>query len=88
MGPLGSAEPGDPHVLHTGDMLGSLGAHVDPTGDMLPTLRKVHWLSSACQAGTGEHELVEEVHILVQAAKIQYINICWNNIKYNHIFSI
>ena len=77
MGPLGSAEPGDPHVLHTG----ALGAHVDPTGDMLPSLRKVHWLSSVCQAGTGEHELVEEVHILVQAAKVQYINICWKKHK-------
>ena len=73
MGPLGSAEPGNPHVLNTEDMLGFLGEHVDPTGDMLPTLRKGHWLSSACQAGTGEHEVVEHIHIQVHAAKIQYI---------------
>ena len=64
MGPLGSAEPGDPHVLYTGDMLGSLRMHVDPTGDMLPSLR-VHWLSSGCLLGRIEHKLEKQVHVLV-----------------------
>ena len=76
MGPLGSAEPGYPHVLNTEDMLDSLGEHVAPTGDMLPTLRKVHWLSSARQAGTVEHELLEEVHNSGSSCKNTIYNIC------------
>ena len=70
MGSLGSAKPGNPHVLHTGDMLTSLRVHINHTGDMLPSLR-IHWLSSDCLAGRIEHKLGKEVHVLVQAAKTQ-----------------
>ena len=44
MSSLGSAEPGNSHIHHTGDMQPSLRAH---------------WLSSDCLPGRFEHELGE-----------------------------
>lgn len=76
MGTLGSAKTGYPHVLYPEDMLGFLGEHVAPTGDMLPTLRKVHWLSSARHTGTVEHKLLEEVHSSGSSCKNTIYNIC------------
>ena len=73
MGTLGSTKTGYPHVLDPEDMLGFLGEHVAPAGDMLPTLRKVHWLSSARHTGTVEHELLEEVHN--SGSKLQKYNL-------------
>ena len=46
-------------------MLASLRMHVDPTGDMLPSLR-AHWLSSGCLPGRFEHKLGKQIHVLVQ----------------------